>query len=42
MFDRLKQGLKGIVEKISKTGLTEKDLEPLVWDLQMQLIGADV
>ena len=42
MFDRLKQGLKGIVEKISKTGLTEKNLEPLVWDLQMQLIGADV
>ncbi|MGD0802527.1 MAG: signal recognition particle-docking protein FtsY [Candidatus Bathyarchaeia archaeon] len=42
MFDRLKQGLKGIVEKISKTGLTEKDLEPLVWDLQMQLIGNDV
>ncbi len=42
MFDRLKQGLKGIVDKISKTGLTEKDLEPLVWDLQMQLIGNDV
>jgi len=42
VFDRLKQGLKGIVDKISKTGLTEKDLEPLVWDLQMQLIGNDV
>jgi fused signal recognition particle receptor len=42
LFDRLKQGLKGIVDKISKTGLTEKDLEPLVWDLQMQLIGNDV
>ena len=42
MFDKLRQGLKGIVEKISKTGLSEKDLEPLVWDLQMQLIGSDV
>jgi len=42
LFDRLKQGLKGIVDKISKTGLTEKDLEPLVWDLQMQLIANDV
>ncbi len=42
MFDRLKQGLKGIVNKISKTGLSEKDLDPLVWDLQMQLIGNDV
>jgi fused signal recognition particle receptor len=42
LFDKLKQGLKGIVDKISKTGLTEKGLEPLVWDLQMQLIGNDV
>jgi fused signal recognition particle receptor len=42
VFDKLKQGLKGLVEKISKTGLTAKDLEPLVWDLQMQLIGNDV
>jgi len=42
VFDKLKQGLKGLVEKISKTGLTEKDLEPLIWDLQMQLIGNDV
>ncbi len=42
MFDKLKQGLKGLVEKISKTGLSEKDLEPLIWDLQMQLIGNDV
>jgi fused signal recognition particle receptor len=42
VFDKLKQGLKGLVEKISKTGLTEKDLEPLIWDLQMQLMGNDV
>lgn len=42
MFEKLKQGLQGIIEKISKTGLTEKDLEPLIWDLQMQLIASDV
>ena len=42
MFDKLRQGLKGIVDKISKTGLTDKDLEPLIWDLQMQLISNDV
>ena len=42
MFDKLKQGLKGIVDKISKTGLSDKDLDPLIWDLQIQLIGNDV
>jgi len=42
VFDRLRQGLKGVVDKISKTGLTEKDLAPLASDLQMQLISNDV
>jgi fused signal recognition particle receptor len=42
VFDKLKQGLRGIVDKISKTGLSEKNLDPLIWDLQMQLIGNDV
>jgi fused signal recognition particle receptor len=42
VFDKLKQGLKGIVDKISKTGLTEKDIESLINELQMQLIGNDV
>lgn len=42
MFEKLKNGLKGIVNKISNTGFTEKDLEPLLWDLQIQLIGNDV
>jgi fused signal recognition particle receptor len=42
VFEKLKQGLQGIIEKISKTGLTEKDLDPLIWDLQMQLIANDV
>jgi len=42
VFDKLRQGLKGVVDKISKTGLNDKDLDPLIQDLQMQLIGSDV
>jgi len=42
MFEKLRKGLKGIVSKISNSGFTEKDLEPLLWDLQLQLIGNDV
>jgi fused signal recognition particle receptor len=42
MFEKLRNGLKSIVNKISNTGFTEKDLEPLLWDLQIQLIGNDV
>ncbi len=42
MFEKLRKSLKGIVNKISNTGFTDKDLEPLLWDLQLQLIGNDV
>jgi fused signal recognition particle receptor len=42
MFEKLRNGLKGIVNKISTTGFTENDLEPVLWDLQIQLIGNDV
>lgn len=42
MFEKLRKGLKGIVNKISNAGFTDKDLEPLLWDLQLQLIGNDV
>ena len=42
MFEKLRKGLKGIVSKISNSGFTEKELEPLLWDLQLQLIGSDV
>jgi fused signal recognition particle receptor len=42
VFEKLRQGLKGIVERISQSGLTEKDLDPLVSDLQLQLIANDV
>jgi len=42
MFEKLRKGLKGIVNKISNSAFTDKDLEPLLWDLQLQLIGNDV
>ncbi|MBN2335705.1 signal recognition particle-docking protein FtsY [Candidatus Bathyarchaeota archaeon] len=31
-----------MVNRISSTGFTEKDLDPILWDLQLQLIGNDV
>ncbi|UCH56823.1 MAG: signal recognition particle-docking protein FtsY [Candidatus Bathyarchaeota archaeon] len=42
MFEKLKQGLSGVVDRISKSELSEKDLEPILWDLQLQLISNDV
>ena len=42
MFDKLRQGLKGAFDKISQSALSEKDLEPVLWDLQLQLISNDV
>lgn len=42
MFEKLRQGIKGIVERISKSELSEKDLDPILWDLQLQLISNDV
>jgi len=42
VFDKLRQSLKSIVEKISKAELSEGDIDPLMWDLQMQLISNDV
>ncbi len=42
MFEKLKKGLGGIVERISKSELSDEDLEPILWDLQLQLISNDV
>ena len=42
VFEKLKQGLRGVVERISKSELSEKDLEPIMWDLHLQLIANDV
>jgi fused signal recognition particle receptor len=42
VFDKLKQGLRGVVERISKSELTDKDLDPILWEMQLQLISNDV
>jgi fused signal recognition particle receptor len=42
VFEKLRQGLKGVVERISQAGLTEKGLDPIVSDLQLQLVANDV
>jgi len=42
VFNRLREGLHGFVEQILKVELTEKNIEPILWDLQLQLIGSDV
>jgi len=42
VFEKLKQGLRGVVDKISKSQLSEQDVEPILWDLQLQLISNDV
>lgn len=42
MFERLRQGLRGIIDRISKTQLSEEDLDPILEDLQLQLISNDV
>lgn len=42
MFEKLKQGLRGVVDKISKSQLSEQDVDPILWDLQLQLISNDV
>lgn len=42
MFEKLRESLKGIVNRVTTSGLTEKDLEPIIWDLQLQLISNDV
>jgi fused signal recognition particle receptor len=42
VFDKLKQGLRGVVERISRSELSDEDLEPILWDLQLQLISNDV
>jgi fused signal recognition particle receptor len=42
VFEKLKKGLSGIVDRISKSEISESDLDPILWDLQLQLISNDV
>ncbi|MBS7620161.1 signal recognition particle-docking protein FtsY [Candidatus Bathyarchaeota archaeon] len=42
MFERLKQGIKNVVEKISKSEFSTKDLESILDEFKLQLIANDV
>ncbi|MFQ6080237.1 MAG: signal recognition particle-docking protein FtsY [Candidatus Bathyarchaeia archaeon] len=42
MFERLKEGLSGLVNKIATTELKAEDLRPILWDLKLTLIENDV
>lgn len=42
MFDKLRQGLRGVIDRISKGELTDKDIDKMMWELQLQLIANDV
>jgi fused signal recognition particle receptor len=42
VFERLKQGLEGIIDKITKTELKENKLEPILWELKLLLLENDV
>jgi fused signal recognition particle receptor len=42
LFKKLKHSLNNIIERINKSSLTKKDLEPIIWDFQLQLISNDV
>jgi len=42
MFDKLREGLKQISDRLTQAPLSEKDLEPLLWDLQLRLLEGDV
>ena len=42
MFERLRESLKGLVDKLSKKSFTEEELDQILWDLQLQLVSNDV
>jgi len=42
VFERLKRGLEGIIDKIKKTELKENKLVPIIWELKLLLLENDV
>jgi fused signal recognition particle receptor len=42
VFEKLKEGLSGLVNKIATTELKAEDLRPILWDLKLTLIENDV
>jgi len=42
VFEKLREGLSGLVNKIATTELKAEDLRPILWDLKLTLIENDV
>jgi len=42
VFERLRESLRGLVDKLSKKSFTEEELDQILWDLQLQLVSNDV
>jgi len=42
VFERLRESLKGLVERISKRRFTKEELDQILWELQLQLVSNDV
>ncbi len=42
MFEKLREGLNRFINKISTTELKAEDLQPILWELKLTLIGNDV
>jgi fused signal recognition particle receptor len=42
LFEKLRESLREILSRVSNSGLTRKNLESIIWDLQIQLISNDV
>jgi len=42
MFGKLKEKLSLFVDKVAQTEISEKDVENALWDLELELLEADV
>jgi len=42
VFERLRESLRGVVERLSRRGFTEEELDQILWELQLQLASSDV
>lgn len=42
MFGKLKEKLRSFVDKVAQTEISEKDVENALWDLELELLEADV
>nr|HDO81405.1 signal recognition particle-docking protein FtsY [Candidatus Bathyarchaeota archaeon] len=42
MFEKVKEGLGKVIEKISVRELSEKELDEVLWELQLVLLQNDV